>query len=244
MAGAERHGGTGDEPLRAVLLDAHGTLVSLEAPAPALRRLLAQRHGVQLTEEQAERAIAAEIAYYRAHLDEGRDAASVALLRGRCAGALREALAAERLLDRLAPDDLTAALLASLVFRPFPEVPGVLRDLRAAGLKLIAVSNWDASLAGTLASLGLASLLDGIVTSAQAGAAKPSAEIFGAALRLAGVGPGQAVHVGDSLVEDVQGARAAGLRAVLVARSGGPVPAGVTAVGSLAELPGLLTSTP
>ena len=54
----------------------------------------------------------------------------------------------------------------------------------------------------------------------------------------AGAAAAGAVHVGDSLQHDVAGARAAGLRPVLVARAGRPpgVPADVTVVASLAEL--------
>jgi putative hydrolase of the HAD superfamily len=78
--------------MRAVLLDALGTLVRLEPPAPRLRRELASRFGLRVSEAEAELAIAAEIAYYRAHLDEGRDLSSVAALRVRCAEALAAAL--------------------------------------------------------------------------------------------------------------------------------------------------------
>jgi HAD superfamily hydrolase (TIGR01509 family) len=241
--------------LRGLSLDALGTLLWLEPPAPALRRVLAERHGVSLTEEQARRAIAAEIAFYRAHLGEGVDDQAVTLLRGRCAEALRAALAAERALDSVADDDLTAALLEALVFRVFPEVAAVLRSLRAAGLRLVVTSNWDASLVSTLETVGLRGLVDGVVCSAAVGAAKPDARVFARALEVAEVPRAEAAHVGDAPVEDVAGARAAGLRAVLVRRGGSGatggvsgdvpgvpagVPAGVPVIASLAELPGAL----
>jgi len=44
------------------------------------------------------------------------------------------------------------------------------------------------------------------------------------------------VHVGDSLEEDVVGARAAGIEAVLLRRDGRPGPSGVRTIASLAEL--------
>jgi HAD superfamily hydrolase (TIGR01509 family) len=81
--------------------------------------------------------------------------------------------------------------------------------------------------------------VDGVVTSADVGAAKPDAAVFRRALELAGVDAAGAVHVGDSLDNDVAGARAVGIRAVLVQRDG-PPPAGVEAVRSLTELPALL----
>jgi putative hydrolase of the HAD superfamily len=232
--------------IRAVLLDAHGTLLRLRPPAPALRHGLAELYGLEIGPGEAERAIAAEVRYYRAHLSEGRDGASVAALRSRCAGVLRQALirpaerlpggvddrllggvderllggADERLLGGVDEAAMTALLLASLVFEPFPEVPATLNELRGMGLALVVVSNWDASLSETLASLGLLDTVDAVVTSAACGSAKPDPAIFAEALRRAGVGPEEALHVGDSPEEDVAGARAAGIGAVLVAREG------------------------
>jgi putative hydrolase of the HAD superfamily len=113
---------------------------------------------------------------------------------------------------------LTAALLDSLRFHPLPGVPDALRELRALGLRLVVVSNWDVSLHERLAETGLAPLLDGAVASAEAGAAKPDPRIFSRALALAGVRAAEALHVGDSPVEDGEGARAAGIRAVLIGR--------------------------
>ena len=78
-----------------------------------------------------------------------------------------------------------------------------------------------------------------MVTSAEVGVAKPGPAIFEHALELAGARAADAVHVGDSLENDVAGARAAGIRPVLVARDGS-APAGVEAIRSLAELPSLL----
>ena len=74
---------------------------------------------------------------------------------------------------------------------------------------------------------------------AEVGAAKPDVAMFERALALAEVEPAVAVHVGDSVENDVEGARAAGIRSVLVARDGGHPP-GVEAIRSLTELPALL----
>jgi len=221
---------------RAVLLDAFGTLVELEPPAPRLRAALREHAGLELTEAETERALRAEIAFYRAHLDEGRDAASLAELRSRCARVLREALPEPARAARLGP--LTAALLEALRFRAFPEVPAVLHSLREGGSRLVVVSNWDVSLPEALAQAGIAELVDGVIASAEVGAAKPDPEIFRRALALAGARAERAVHVGDSLELDVEGARAAGIEPVLVVRDGAPAPPGVRVVRSLAELTG------
>jgi putative hydrolase of the HAD superfamily len=68
---------------------------------------------------------------------------------------------------------------------------------------------------------GLGGLLDGVVTSASAGARKPDPAIFAPALELAGCDPEEALHVGDTPEEDVDAARAAGIRVLLVDRDGG-----------------------
>lgn len=214
---------------RAVLLDALGTLLELEPPWPRLRAQLAAR-GVEVGEEEARAALLAEIAYYRAHHDEAADAASLADLRDRCTSVLDGALPARA---RGLPD-LRDALLASLRFRPYPEVPEVLAALRTRGARLVVVSNWDVSLHEALARTGLAPLVDGAISSAEAGAAKPDPAIFARALELAGgVAPAQALHVGDSLDVDVAGAAAAGIPALLIARCGDADAAGAPAVADL-----------
>jgi putative hydrolase of the HAD superfamily len=221
------------EPTQAVLLDALGTLLTFENPAPLLRAALRERLGVEVSAEAAAAAIRAEIAYYRAHLHEGRDAATLADLRRRSAEAMRPALGIDA-----AAGSLTEALLAALRFRAYPDAPPALRELRARGLRLVVVSNWDASLHDRLRETGLAPLVDGAVASAELGHAKPDRAIFDHALALAGVPARAALHAGDSPEADVKGALAAGLRAVLVARDGArAAPPGVPVIGSLAELP-------
>ncbi len=219
-----------------VLLDALGTLVDLRPPAPRLRAELAARFGVAISAAEADHAIAAEISYYRLHLDEGRDPAAVVDLRERCAEALRRALPATPELARVGTPALTGALLASLQFVSFADARPTLEAARKAGRRLVVVSNWDASLHEVLARLGLAPLLDAIVTSAEAGARKPAVAIFTRALECARAGAADAVHVGDSVEEDVMGARAAGIEPVLVRRDGSPGPDGVRTITTLTEL--------
>ena len=222
---------------RALLLDALGTIVWLQPPAPALRTELARRFGVEISAPEARQALLAEIAYYRAHLDQGRDPSSLAALRQSCAEVLRAALPRSERLDRLDRLSLAEALLASLRFAPFPDAGAAIRAAKARGERVVVVSNWDISLADVLARVGLAPLLDGIVTSAGAGARKPDPSIFKPALEIAGTCAQSATHVGDSLAEDVAGARAAGITPILVHRRGGTPPASVRCIASLAELP-------
>jgi putative hydrolase of the HAD superfamily len=211
----------------AVLVDALGTLVELERPWPHLVRELAAR-GVTVDEAAAREAMLAEMAYYRVHHDEASDLDALRDLRRRCAQIVRERLALA-----LDADATEAAMLAALRFRAYPEVPGVLRELRRRGAAIVVVSNWDVSLHGVLRRTGLSALVDGVVTSAELGVPKPDPKIFEHALGLAGAAPRDALHAGDDVEADVEGARAAGITPVLVARDGGPAPPGVRVVDSL-----------
>ena len=221
--------------IRAVLLDAFDTLVALEPPAPRLRAALRELGGVDVGAEAAERGFRAEMEHYLAHHLEGGDEAGLERLRDDCAAAMHEGLAIPTL-DR---STVRRAMLASLEFTAFPDAVPTLRALRERGLRLVAVSNWDRSLPLWLDRAGVGELLDGAVSSAVVGAAKPSPTAFRAALELAGVSAEQAVHVGDSLAADVEGARAAGIRAVMIVREG-EIPEGVESVRSLEQIPSLL----
>lgn len=231
--------GSPARPARALLIDGLGTLVSLAPPAPALRRELAVRFGIEVTEQEATRALAAEIAFYRGHMGLGRDAESLAALRRRCAHTLRDALPPSSRLAALDIAAVTEALLGALRFEAYPDARPALLRVRAAGARIVVVSNWDVSLADVLERVGLAPLLDGVVTSAAVGAAKPAPEIFAHALAVAGVAAEHALHVGDTLEDDVRGAAACGIRAVLLRRgpsAGAPTPGGETIIGDLAQL--------
>jgi putative hydrolase of the HAD superfamily len=221
----------------AVLLDSFGTLVSMEPPGPRLAASL----GVPL--EAAERAFRAEIAYYVDHHLDGRDPASLSLLRDRCASVVRESLG----LPTLDLQTARRAMLDAIRFSAYPDAAPALRELRARGMRLVVASNWDCSLPEVLEQAGLASLVDGVVASATVGAAKPGPALFEAALAIAGSAAARAVHVGDSLSKDVAGAARAGIAAVFVDREGGAVTGPGTeahtpaaTIASLAELPGLI----
>ena len=139
--------------------------------------------------------------------------------------------------------EVEAALLAALEFTPFEDVVPALRGLRRLGLRLVVVSNWDASLHDVLLSTGLRAHLDGAITSAELAVAKPHPALFHHGLGMAGIAPGLAWHVGDSIEEDVAGALAAGIEPVLLDRDGtlaADAPEGVRVIASLAELPALV----
>ncbi|HEU4680364.1 MAG TPA: HAD-IA family hydrolase [Gemmatimonadales bacterium] len=102
--------------------------------------------------------------------------------------------------------------------------PQALARLRAAGLRLGVVSNSDGRVDQALQEAGLRDYFDVVIDSSLAGVEKPDPRIFQAALEALGVGPEEALYVGDLYEVDVEGARAAGIEAVLLTGAG-PDPA-------------------
>jgi putative hydrolase of the HAD superfamily len=124
-------------------------------------------------------------------------------------------------------------------WRIFDDVKPTLDALATHGLNLAVISNWDERLGPLLEALGLRQYFETVVISREIGFAKPSPVIFEHASRKLGLAPEFILHVGDSLHDDVAGARAAGFAARLLARADDSP--GADAVRSLGELAGLLT---
>jgi putative hydrolase of the HAD superfamily len=101
-------------------------------------------------------------------------------------------------------------------FELFEDVLPVLEELRRAELRIGLVSNGIRDLTEFVAHHRLD--VDAIVDSRSHGRVKPHPTIFQAALVALGVAPEDAVMVGDSLEEDIEGARALGMRAILIDR--------------------------
>jgi putative hydrolase of the HAD superfamily len=101
-------------------------------------------------------------------------------------------------------------------FELFEDVMPVLEELRRAELRLGLVSNGIRDLREFVVHHKLD--VDAVVGSRAHGYVKPHPTIFQAALQQLGVEPADAVMVGDSLEEDIEGARALGLRAILMDR--------------------------
>jgi putative hydrolase of the HAD superfamily len=210
----------------AVLLDSYGTLVELDHPARRLRDSLRARLGIEVDQQSARRAIRSEMAHYAQACRTASDASLVAALRRECAELIRRELGLDA-----DPERMLDVLGDTIVLRPFADVPAALRALDERGLALAVVSNGDCSLGESLAAAGLR--FDVVVDAATAGAAKPDPAIFRRAVERVGVAPGRAIHVGDDPQNDLEGARAAGIDAVLIDRTG-TGPAG--SIATLAEL--------
>jgi HAD superfamily hydrolase (TIGR01509 family) len=200
--------------LDAVTLDAHGTLVTLADPVPALTSALSER-GVERTPEAVLAGFQAEVAHYAPRASEGHDEESLAQLQRECVGVFLDEVDAG-----LVPDEFVSAYIGALHFDVLPGVVASLDRLHARGLELAVVANWDLSLHRLLDEAGLARYFRVVVHAAH----KPAPDGLLRALGQLQVDPGRALHIGDDDA-DRDAAGAAGMR---FARA--PVPAAVAAI--------------
>jgi HAD superfamily hydrolase (TIGR01509 family) len=124
--------------------------------------------------------------------------------------------------------------------RPAPDALSTLQALRARGLRTAIVSNAPfppEMMRRQMAGLGFLAAVDAVVLSAEVGRRKPAPELYRAGLQALDVAAEDALYVGDRAVEDYEGPRRVGMRALLVtALAAEPPPPGVPAVANLAEL--------
>jgi putative hydrolase of the HAD superfamily len=206
--------------LLAVFFDAAGTLFEPREPVGESYARLARRFGVDAD------ATVVSAAFRRAF----HAAPGLAFGPGHCAAELRR-------LERKWWRQLVAATFAGLgTFTDFeacfealfdffgdpahwiadPNAAPLLARLRERGLRLGIISNFDYRLYRILEGLGLAPYFDSITISSEAGYAKPSPELFRAAMGKHSVTAAESLHVGDSERLDAGGAAAAGIAAVLI----------------------------
>jgi putative hydrolase of the HAD superfamily len=128
-------------------------------------------------------------------------------------------------------------------FLLYDDVPAGLRALSERNIRIGLISNSHRCLESFQSHFELDEFIDVAISSLQHGYMKPHPSIFEAALRLAGVDASESVMVGDSLSQDIEGARRVGMRGVLVHRSDTislADPTDVPVIKSLRELPDLL----
>ncbi|MFN8558751.1 MAG: HAD-IA family hydrolase [Dehalococcoidia bacterium] len=126
----------------------------------------------------------------------------------------------------------------------YDDVEATLAKARSLGYRQGVISDWESTLPALLHGLGLEFHFDFVVTSAAVGYAKPSPEIFRAAVARAGLPPRECLYVGDTYLHDVIGARVAGLSPVLVDRDGAAPPIDCPVVRSLDGIFALLDGSP
>lgn len=123
----------------------------------------------------------------------------------------------------------------------YPDVLPVLSALHDREYLLGVISDWSSDLPGQLIPLGLGRYIDFVVVSTIQREAKPGMGLYREALARTGVRPAEAIHVGDNYVNDILGARSAGIRGVLLDRECRHLgPLDCPRITSLEELPELL----
>lgn len=212
-------------PIRAVFLDAGHTLIHPVASVGEIYARAARGFGAEVEAPELDRALAGIWGEHAAAVSSAPDgcATSDALDRAMWEGFCRALVA--RVPSLRVPfepwfDGLYATFARPDVWQVYPDVLPALAAFRAAGLAVGIVSNWDSRLEGILAGLGLGGRVDFVVYSSRAGWRKPDPRIFRIALARARVDAAEALHVGDSEAEDARGAAAAGVRCLLLDRSG------------------------
>jgi putative hydrolase of the HAD superfamily len=153
---------------------------------------------------------------------------------------VRELLGPEELTDQAADSMFEAYWnLYRRAWRVFPDAEGAVRRALDAGLRVGVLTNGDAGdQRRKVEATALAAFALPVFASSELPGAKPDRRAFEFACTALGVAPGRCLMVGDSLVNDIEGALGAGLPAVLLDRYGPvrPAPDGYGIVNSLAEL--------
>lgn len=221
--------------LKAVFLDAGRTLITERSDRAALYGRAARRCGLSIDDAQMAKCMTAAIRELPREID-GAFRFSEAWFREfiRSIFVGRFGLAEVRLPDLQA--ELQKLFSDPREFRLYPDSRELLAGLARSGLFVGILSNWSERLEELCEGLGIRGLVDGFVVSSIVRAEKPEPAIFAAALELAGVAPDEALHAGDEPELDYAGARAAGLRAILVDHDGSRSDFAGERVTSLAEL--------
>ena len=230
--------------LKAVFFDLYGTIAGFEPGRYEVQSMACAEFGITLTPEGVLRGYADADAYM------GRENAVHHI--GRRTPAERDAFFAEyqQRVIRGSGVEVSLETAGKVWLRiqqipydlaPFPDAAPTLRTLRDRGLLTGLISNMDMGGDQLVTTLGLAGLFHVAITSGDVGAAKPNPAIFRAALSRAGVHANEAVHVGDQISSDVQGALAVDIRPILLDRDRNhPRYRECPRIESLSELPDLL----
>ena len=142
--------------------------------------------------------------------------------------------------DRL-PDELYNVFSDSATYRLYPDALPAVDRLRAEGYRIGLISNFEGWLEEMLVELQAGDVFEVSVISGLVGGEKPDPRIYEIALERAGVQPDAAVHVGDSIRLDVEPATSVGIKAVLLDRSGAHQESGWPTIGTLEELPAVVS---
>lgn len=124
----------------------------------------------------------------------------------------------------------------------FPETLDTLKQLQGFGIKLGIISNFDSRIYSVLDSLNIRGFFDAVIISSEAGYAKPSREIFDAAVKTLTVPPAEILMVGDSPEDDIGPAIRSGMQALLIDRRNRHTSSSLRRIASLTEVVPQVTS--
>lgn len=226
-------------PLRALTLDATGTLITLARPVGETYAEVARAFGADLDPETVEASLRSAFSEMPPLAFPG---AAPSRVPGLERGWWRELVG--RVVDAAGEVESFSAFFDALyehyarggAWRVYPEAEETLRALRARGCLTAVISNFDSRLMNILRALELDHHFDLVTYSSASGAAKPESAIFALTLARLGVRPEEALHAGNDPRTDLGGARAAGLHGVLVDRARTLSDASAGVVTSLADL--------
>lgn len=104
-------------------------------------------------------------------------------------------------------------------FKLYEDTLPTLEALSRLGIRMAIISNWDYSLHRILEMLQIRDYFEVVLASLEEGVEKPDPRLFEIALTQMGIVPSQAVHIGDNPIDDIQGARNAGMEAITIDRN-------------------------
>ncbi len=232
--------------IRAVFFDLYGTLATFHPPRELIQANAAAEFGMALTAEGVDRG------YHLADQHMSRQNATAPVRNMNASGQVRFFARFEQLVLEGAGHSVDLETSAAVWKKVrsqryglvlFDDVIPAMGRIRNSGLLIGLISNVNSTGSALADSMGLTGHIDFAITSGDAGAEKPHPAIFHAALSKAGVRPAEAIHVGDQIESDIEGARSAGITPVLMDRFGGHT--AYTArprVTCMAELEQLLTA--
>ena len=234
--------------IKAISFDFYNTLVRFWPPLDEIQQASCRELGLQVSKEAINRGYSVADVYFNEENATRPLATRTEVERsaffGRYEQIILENAGLPVSLD-LAKQIWKLAMSVPKDFITFEDVIPSLSALRSAGYRLGVLSNLRRDMDSLCEHLGLAPYLDFCVSSTDAGAEKPHAPIFLAALKQMAAAPGETVHVGDQYCSDVLGARAVGMHSVLIDRGGLNTQVNdCPKIGSLAELHNLLAGAP
>ena len=212
-----------DGQIQAVIFDAAGTLILLREPVGETYARIGREHGVDVPPGRLDDAFRRVFDAAEPNVHPGEPLwRAERLEREWWHARVRESFRAADQMVRFEDFDayfeaVWSHYASAEAWQPAPGAEAAVETLSESGHVLAVLSNFDQRLRGLLRAFDLVERFDAITTPSDAGAAKPDRQIFDVCLKRLGMPGHRALYVGDRYDEDIEGARAAGLRAIDVA---------------------------